>query len=581
VKKILAIFMFVFMFLLLVQVNVYIEHVKATSTTNTSVTVSNTAPDFATGGEPYEVPASYSGTPINVGASISFYATGEDANSDQYYLAICQTDAVTAGNNAAPTCTGGSWCVSSATNSGVATSCTYNALQTDPEGPNVWYAFICDKVTGVGDCSASQQGTGNSGSPFYINHRPSFSQITDDGGGGANSGADPGGSMTFTATASDPDTDGTSDTVKLVVCADTTGATYGGCSGTQLCVSSDSASNPSCVYTIPSVKDNGNYNYYAYVFDSHQLASASNYISGQYAVNNVAPVVSNVVINGGSTITLIEDTTTNITVTATVADNNSCVDISSVKSSIYRAPTYDYAACDDSIAEGNPNYCYAEITCSVAAGTCTGNTDGSANYNCTISFQFHADPTTGDGTDPTDPTWYADTWKSTVRAYDSAANHYFESVSGVEVQKTLGINITTSIAYGSMTPDQDTGTTLDSDSDKTTPVEATGNVGMDLGFSGTDMCTSFTPPNTCGGSTIPVGNQKYAYNVTQFIYSSEGTALTGTASEEEVNVPKTTITAIKANKKILWGIFIPPSTGIGTYSGQNTLTAYMGESANW
>jgi hypothetical protein len=104
---------------------------------------------------------------------------------------------------------------------------------------------------------------------------------------------------------------------------------------------------------------------------------------------------------------------------------------------------------------------------------------------------------------------------------------------------------------------------------------------MDLGFSGTNMCTVFTPPNSCSGDTITVGYQKYAHNVAQFTYSSGGTALTGSASQEEVNVPKTIITAIKSNKKVLWGIAIPLGTNPGTYNGQNTLTAYMGESTNW
>ena len=553
----------------------------ATNTTNTSVTVSNTLPTFASGGDPYESPASYSGVPVNVGSNITFYATGEDGNNDDYYLAICKSNAVTPGNNTAPTCDDGSWCISTQTQSGVETSCYYTALQADGEGPHAWYAFICDKVSGGGNCSSANQGSGNSGTPFLINRRPSFTQMVDDGGGGADSGADPGGSMTFTATASDADSDDAADTVKLVVCADTTGATYAGCTGTQLCASTLAASNPSCILSVASVKENGNYNYYAYVFDSHQLASAGNYISGQYSINNSSPVVSNVVVNGGTTITLLENTTTSVTVTGTVTDSNSCQDLTSVISSIYREPTYTYTTCDDQLSEGDPNHCYAEISCSVSGGSCSGDTDASADYTCSYAIQFHADPTTGDGTDPTDPSWWADKWKSTLKASDSALNHTFESVNGVEMEKTLGINITTAIAYGSLGPGDDSGTTLDSDADKTTPVEATGNVGMDLGFSGTNMCTVFTPPNSCSGDTITVGYQKYAHNVAQFTYSSGGTALTGSASQEEVNVPKTIITAIKSNKKVLWGIAIPLGTNPGTYNGQNTLTAYMGESTNW
>ena len=81
-------------------------------------------------------------TPTNVGDNVTFTAIAEDANSDQYYLAICKTDAVSAGDNTAPTCTGGDWAISAATDSSLAPTVppTYTVLIGDAE-TNAWYTF--------------------------------------------------------------------------------------------------------------------------------------------------------------------------------------------------------------------------------------------------------------------------------------------------------------------------------------------------------------------------------------------------------------------------------------------------------
>jgi hypothetical protein len=98
---------------------------------------------------------------INQGSNITFTAIAKDVNGDQYYLAICKTDAIAAGNNAAPTCPGGMWAVSSATNSDA--QATANHTVTGSDGTvNNWYAFVCDKVGGGGACTPAN-GHGNRG----------------------------------------------------------------------------------------------------------------------------------------------------------------------------------------------------------------------------------------------------------------------------------------------------------------------------------------------------------------------------------------------------------------------------------
>jgi len=239
-----------------------------------SIGVLNTAPSFSAG--PSDGSSS-STTPTNAGANVSFTATATDTQSDNYYLALCKTDAITANNEAVPTCTGGNWCISSSTASGVQASCTYRTSSSNDESNN-WYAFVCDHNS-ASLCSASSQGSA-SPSPFAVNHAPSFSAIGDS--------VDPievGQQQTFTSTASDSDTNGSADTVTLYVCKsnDFTGSTCG--SAGEWCHSSASASNPTCNYTILSGDGLGTKNYFGYIIDSHNFTPANNPKFGTFTIS--------------------------------------------------------------------------------------------------------------------------------------------------------------------------------------------------------------------------------------------------------------------------------------------------------
>ena len=108
---------------------------------------------------------SSSSSPTVSGNNVTFTATATDGQSDNYYLAICKTNSVTANNNSAPTCGGGNWCISSSTTSGSQASCNYASQAGD--GSKAWYAFVCD-YNASSSCSASSQGSGTTGSPFYV-----------------------------------------------------------------------------------------------------------------------------------------------------------------------------------------------------------------------------------------------------------------------------------------------------------------------------------------------------------------------------------------------------------------------------
>jgi hypothetical protein len=359
--------------LLVLMIVVYaFSYSVGAASVSTQVTVSNTAPDITVA--PAEDPISSPIAPTNVGNSVTFKATATDTNGDAYRFAVCKTNAITPGGASAPTCTDGNWCISASTTSGQQASCSYSVLSGDAEVNN-WYGFVCDVISG-GTCSVADQGTGDSGSPFYVNHNPSFTQMTA-------STADPGGVITFTSTASDADIDTAADTVHLIVCS-VAGATSNGCTvpANQLCISTSVATNPTCDYTLPAVKQSGATSYYSYVYDSHNLGATNNpFPSRTYIVNNVAPAVSNVIVNGAENIQLTAGSTTAVIVTATVTDANSCQNVSNLKTSLYRSGI-GFSACD-AVGEMNYNYCYSLQTCTVVGGTCASATDASADYACT------------------------------------------------------------------------------------------------------------------------------------------------------------------------------------------------------
>lgn len=120
--------------------------------------------------------------PTNVGSDVTFTAVATDNNLDQYYLAICQTDAITPVNNAAPICDGGAWAISSATDSDSLATAVYTAQAADPES-NDWFGFICDvPATNDSTCHPTSGLLGNSLATISFTDMPvDLEYITVDG----------------------------------------------------------------------------------------------------------------------------------------------------------------------------------------------------------------------------------------------------------------------------------------------------------------------------------------------------------------------------------------------------------------
>jgi|GEM_PF-1621261 len=194
-----------------------VQGVMATSTIN------NIGAEFSVA--PHEYPVSNAAAPVNVGAAATFKATANDGNNDQWYLAVCRTNAITANSNAAPTCPGGEWAVSTATDSGSPATASGVISASSTIESYEWFAFACEKNSFNPQCSAmSNSGTGGgNGSPFYINHAPLLSSISDNGP------KNPGGNLTISAAVNDYDTANATDTVSMHICKanDFTGSACG------------------------------------------------------------------------------------------------------------------------------------------------------------------------------------------------------------------------------------------------------------------------------------------------------------------------------------------------------------------
>jgi hypothetical protein len=357
--------------------------------------------------------------------------------------------------------------------------------------------------------------------------------------------------------------------VKLIVCK-TAGISGDDCDGgasDRWCESSLVASNPSCGYDIPSVAADGTFDAYVYIVDEHDFGatSGSQGSNVSFTINNVAPVVSAVTINGGSAIDLEESTTKEVTLTATVSDNNSCQDISTVLGYVYRSGI-GYTGCDTS-GEANNDNCYPEVSCSVSGGTCEGSTDASADYTCTVNLQYYADPTDANTEYPTQ------NWLDTIKATDDdSATDNLEVSTGVEMNSLTAFDVTGSINYGGLAPEES-----NDPLDKIVTTTPTGNVGLDQEHSGAaNMCVDY--PTCSGGTPIAVSYQEY-YTVSSRSYGS-GTDLSTTPTEVELDVEKIRNGTVYT-KNTWWGILIPTGTVTGEYAGANTITAVKGETANW
>ena len=389
-----------------------------------------------------------------------------------------------------------------------------------------------------------------------VNQIPSFTGMS------YNNTVNPGGTVTWTATASDSDGQ-----VKLLVCK--TAQIYNGaCVGGEWCSSTLVNSNPSCSHNVDNPTPSGLNQAYAYVVDNDNEPASGGYQGQPYnfTVNEVAPTITNIVLNGGNNITLEEGTTKIVVLTAQVVSANTCSSINTVKGYIYRSGI-GYTGCDTS-AEGNDNHCYPELTCIIDTNSsrdCSNPTDESADYICTANVQFFADPT------DTNVQYSAQTWLASVSAKSGSSTPGVGHLStGIEMNSLAALAVSPSmITYGTLLAGQSNGTlntVITSISKGNVPIH------QRVQGDGPSMCTDFfAVPNCQGGTPIPVGNQKYSLASGTGYNDSAAVSLTTNPDLVLINIPKPTSTT-PVSKNTWWGVKIPNTALIGEYDGRVFVT---------
>jgi len=494
---------------------------------------------------------SASTSPTNEDSQITFTATAQDDDGNDYYLAVCQTNSISPGNNTAPTCNGGSWCISDSTTPSTEASCSYTANAATEENP--WYAFACDKLPGFGvsQCSPMSQGEGNiyNDSPFVINHRPSFTSVST-----LINNQDPGSRFTISTVSSDTDTFYATNTLYLYVCY-TDSANFAGCTGgvddTVCSAIATSSPNAKCDYDDVAPTPAGANTYYAYLFDNHGLAASNNSLSSSYSINNVSPVFGSLVLNGGTNIQPnirgMSDKVVSVS-NGSVQDFNGCTDITSAVSSVYISNAVGSHSCSP-----DDNTCYQITTDNCSINDCIDASDSTASVICTTTVRYFINPTDSFSNNPS---LY---WEGYMQLSDGT-NFPATTSNQVDVETNIALDVFEDlIDFGS---EMFAGENTENYNATTTIVNA-GNSPIDTNLSGTDMDSP--------GYTITVNNIEW--NTSVFTYNS-GTDLTIGGVNVDIIAPKPTSIATTSDE-IYWGMEIPFGADATTYNGYNTFTVIL------
>lgn len=554
------------------------------TTPQTTTTIANVVPTFTShtveswtqayvGNVTTDARAESSTTyPTNEGTNLIFTATANDTNNDDYYLIVCDAAGVTTGNASAPSCTGTQICVSTSTASDAAATCTKDTTGVAAEKTE-WYSYVCDSNSS-GLCSAASntsQGGANdetggteAGSPFYVNHVPTFTSASI-------SAVDPGGTLTIYNTSdADSDINSSQDTISFYVCNNATTAfdfkahtcTGGAFVCNQTGVNPNSA-NATCDntadVTIPTA--NATYTVKIYVEDNHNFAAASQ--TQTYDVNDVAPIITSYTLD---TVAMTAGSSDVVTHVVTFTDDNGDNDPTLVDMVFFdSAATTDACSADenecyrfDNEDLTGPAHCTVSDRSAAGTGKTALGTDNSLSLSCNFTVWYNAN---------------AADWKFSATVTDGNGDANFADSNVVTVATLSAINIPeASIAYGNVAVGADS-------SAQTTTLQNAGNQIIDVLVDGTDM--------TGGGHTIAAAQQKWNYTTGNFDWSTgTGVVLIGNAaSGNDAAGCMNRDLAVRADhslttedEAIAWEIRIPAAQEAGSYTGTNTFETTLSTS---
>jgi len=572
-------------------------------TATTTLTVLN-IPPFWIGDATEEFESSVT-NPTNSGSEISWVAIADKSSGAPYFLLICSTDTdpvphpapnISSLGTVQPSCADGiQWGVSTGTVANTQARVATTTAEAWAES-NDWYAWICDDDPINPRCnSAYRQGTStlDKASPFIVNHRPVFTVISN------NSPKDPGATLTFFSTSSDPDILGGKDDIKLVICSENdfdptiADCTNGSLASTTISVQTDASAS----FTLPIPARDDVYDAFAFVVDLHNHAATGSTQGTNvgFTVNNVNPHVlpGDITLNGGNDIVLTNAglETTGFALTFKVSDNNSCIgldpntpsyEITDFIAAIHRSGV-STTTCNGLAGSYDPNSCYPSgvdssiwnLSCTPDYSSCTDETDISVTYNCSFPLWYVADATDAGAV------FNGQGWVASIAGIDdNGASGTLATIgANVPLQSFMAMDITTAeIPYGALEPGQDTGTLK-----ATTTMVSLGNTGLNQQIKGDSMCPGYGPGNPCAdlsSSTIPDSKQQFYDSVVAY---GSGIALSSTTVKDLLlKVPKTTATSSPQEKNTYWGISVPAVISVsGDYTGMNTFYGVVSSSTDW
>lgn len=275
-------------------------------------------------------------------------------------------------------------------------------------------------------------------------------------------------------------------------------------------------------------------------------------IASKVIVGNASPTVPSVTVNNGNNITLTPNTTTNVSVNATISDNNGCADIQNGTTTImlYRSGITS-STC---LTTANDLNCY-RATAFTASSTCSSN---SVNTTTTFAVQYFAQATDASSS------YASQLWQATVIFKDpNNATGTKDSAGGAgppDITTLTAIDVTTSsVNYGSVPAGTDTGAV-----NQTATTTNAGNSSTTLQLKASATLTS-------GANAIATTSQRYA--TSSFTFPGGATQLT----DSNVTVTGFFLTSPTSSSNVtratFWGLEVPGGTATGTYQGTNVFSS--------
>ena len=293
-----------------------------------------------------------------------------------------------------------------------------------------------------------------------------------------------------------------------------------------------------------------------YIGAVHETEAAT--VSSSASVTNVVPSASSASLNGASDVTLSANANKTISATVTITDNNGCEDVDTVNATLY--DTFEAVSNSPSNLRNRT----INTSCSSNSDCTAGGSDLTVTYTCNFTMVHFANPTDAGSNHSTG------IWTVNVTPYDEATGT--STTATQEINTLTAFTATSSLAFGELALDADTGST-----NTNATVTNTGNEQLDMqldAFGNTDG-DGFAMNCSLGNVTVSLmqySSQTFLYNKTSNV-AADGINMTDTATELNLDVAQGSEATRAPIEDIAFGFGLPLTGVGGSCSGTVTVTA--------